>query len=468
MLVELAPHSLTWDEVDPARHPFDVESVSRVVRSLGPARKVPGDPDVPEDRTAAAGDPTAEDDGFGNRPQRWADAMSQALVEHYGRWTVGWRWGHDESDFGGGPVGNWRTASASITTPEETLDRVVAALCEWRAWLESLAGRFRAYPLTVAGVADQRILWERAARNLILQVVDRTDCGGGWHKHCRQVLTWFLSCWGIAPDRARDLVEQTIGGRFESWIGPDPVLVDDVAESFARALRPADGARSAASARPTGPPPDHLERWLTVRAGVAWQDVPDGGGDGPVTPSCDGAADDIRAFDGALDIGRAEGMLTALELARADAARGAPLDFALLQGWQRHILGTPEPPPFRQLPAFAKGGRERYGIGPDTPARLDACLAESARPAGRPLPLTARAARSYLDVCFFHPFGDGNARSAFLTLVFVLAREGIALDAVFLLRRVTFQADEPEDALTLAGCIDCHLTETRRTAVSPS
>ncbi|MFD8994198.1 hypothetical protein [Streptomyces abikoensis] len=37
----------------------------------------------------------------------WADAMSHALAEHYGRWAVGWRWAHDEGDFGGGPVGNW-------------------------------------------------------------------------------------------------------------------------------------------------------------------------------------------------------------------------------------------------------------------------------------------------------------------------------------------------------------------------
>ncbi|WP_311774568.1 Fic family protein [Streptomyces sp. AK010] len=79
--------------------------------------------------------------------------------------------------------------------------------------------------------------------------------------------------------------------------------------------------------------------------------------------------------------------------------------------------------------------------------------------------MTARAARAYLDVCFFHPFDDGNARSAFLALIFVLAREGIALDGV--VRRVTFQADEPKDALTLARYIDSHITETRRRAISP-
>lgn len=62
--------------------------------------------------------------------------MAAALAEHYGRWTVGRRWAHDEGDFDGGPVGNWCCPSHSITTPEETLARVTATLCEWRAWLE--------------------------------------------------------------------------------------------------------------------------------------------------------------------------------------------------------------------------------------------------------------------------------------------------------------------------------------------
>ncbi|WP_046495378.1 Fic family protein [Streptomyces odonnellii] len=453
MIVELAPRFLTWDDVDPARHFFDSASAPQVVRSLGPALRVPSRTGIPSD------DPAMRAWSWGEG-QPWADAMSHALAEHYGRWTVGWRWSHDEGDFDGGPVGSWCCPRDSITTPQETLARVVAALCEWREWLESLAGWFDRYSLDLTGVEDQRILWERAARNLILQVTDRTGCGSGWHGHCCQVLTWFLSRWGVDPDLARELVDEAIGGRFASWTGPDPALVEDVAERLALSLGPDDGPGTAR------PAPDDVERWLEVRESVPWQAVSEGSRDDPVTPSCDGAVEDIRAFDGALDPARAQGLLAALDLLRADAARGASLDFELLQRWQRHVLGTPQPPPFRSLPAFAKGGRERYGIGPDTRARLDAHLAESARPVERPLPLTARAARAYLDVCFFHPFDDGNARCAFLTLVFVLAREGVALDGVSLLRRVTFQADEPQDALTLTRYVDIHLSETRRNAAA--
>jgi hypothetical protein len=450
VIVELAPRFLTWDDVDPTHHFFDSASAPRVVWSLGPARRVPSRPDI------HFGDPAMQAWSW-SEGQPWADAMSHALAERYGRWSVGWRWSHDEGDFDGGPVGSWCCPRDSITTPQETLTRVVAALREWREWLESLAGWFDAYPLDLAGIEDQRILWERAGRNLILQVTDRTGCGSGWHGHCRQVLTWFLSRWSVAPDLAQDLVDEAIGGRFASWTGPDIVLVEDVAERLALALRPDDGPQSA------GPAPDHLKRWLAVRETVPWQQVPDDGRvEQPVLPSRDGVAEDIRAFDGALDPARARGLLAALDLLRADAARGAALDFELLQRWQQHVLGTPQPPPFRDLPAFAKGGKERYGIGPGTRARLDACLAESVRHAARPVPLIARAARAYLDVCFFHPFDDGNARSALLTLVFVLAREGVALDGVSLLRRVSFQADEPEDALILIRYIDIHLAETRR------
>ncbi|WP_043670687.1 Fic family protein [Streptomyces xylophagus] len=457
MSTELIPGVLSWDEVDPARFPFDSGSAAQVVRSLGPALRVPARPDVPY------GDPVLSRWSW-DVARPWADAMSYALAERFGGWAVGWRWAHDEGDFDGGPVGSWCCAVHSHHAPEETLDRVVAGLCEWREWLERLADRFEAYPLDLAAVADQRILWECGARNLIFQALDRTGSGSGWYGHCRQVLGWYLSRWRVDPEVALELVDEAIGGRFQSWTGPDRVLVDDVAERLARSLHPDDAVRPPAP----GPVPDHLRSWLAVRDTVPWEEAPDGGGDGPVIPARDGAAEYIRAFDIPLDTARGEGLLTALDLVRADAARGAPLDFDLLRGWQQHVLNTPRPPSFRTLPAFAKQGRERYGIGPDTRERLDACLAESAPDPAHHLPLTARAARAFLDVCFFHPFDDGNARSAFLTLVFVLAREGVALDGISLFRRFGMPADDPQSGVIMARWVDIHLTETRRRAASTS
>lgn len=451
MFPALAPFPLAWAEADPARHPFDGSSAARVVRSLGPARRVPQRP------SGRASDPAVI--GWSHTEGKfWADAMSYALIERYGRWAAGWRWAHDEGDFDGGPVGNWCCPRDSISTPSETLDRVTAALCEWRAWLEDIAGWFDRYPLDLADVEDQRTWWERTARNLILQVVDRTGCGSGWHGHCAQVLRWFLERWHVAPGLTPELVNQAIGGRFHSWTGPDSVLVDDIAERLSLSLRPEHGAP------PSEPAPDHLQRWLAVREAVPWPQPPDEVAHGPLNPARDGAAEDIRSFDAAVDTARANGLLAALALARADAARRSPLDFDLLRGWQQHVLGAEGRPSFRTQAAFAKEGRERYSIGPDTRARFDDCLAESAASGEHPLSVSARAARAYLDVCFFHPFDDGNARAAFLALVFVLAREDIALDSVSLLRRMSFRADDPESALSLARCVDFHLTETRRRA----
>lgn len=452
MSTELSPRDLSWAEVDPARHPFDSEAAAGVVRSLGPAGRVPRRPDVP------VVDQALYDWGW-EEAGPWADAMTRALAEHYGSWVVGWRWAHDEGDFDGGPVGSWCSPLHSVTNPDETLDRVTAALREWREWLESLAAWFEAYPLDLAGIDDQRILWDRTARALILHVADRTGCGSGWYGHCHQILGWFLSRWGVPVDDAAQMVEQAIGGRFESWTCPDPVLVEDVAERLADAVRPGATAATASPALP-----DHLERWLAVRDSVPWHEAADGAGSAPVTPVRDGMADAVRTFDAVLDPSRGQNLLTALELMRADAARGAGLDFALIRRWQQHVLGTATPPPFRRLPAFAKGGRERYGIADGTRARLDACLAQSASNTTRSLPLTARAARAHLDVCFFHPFDDGNARSALLTLLFVLAREGVALDGVLLLRRVAYHADDPHGALALTRSIDLHIRETRRRA----
>ncbi|MGW3078612.1 Fic family protein [Kitasatospora sp. NPDC001132] len=449
MFNTLHPTGLTWDEVDPAGHPFDRASAAQVVHSLGPARRVPSRLDPNLDLTKV--------NWAWEVAKPWSDAMTHVLIERYGRWAAGWRWSLGEGDVDGGPVGNWCCGSHSITTPEQTLDHVAAALCEWRDWLEHLAQWFEAYPLDPQTLVADRILWERAARNLILQVADRTGAESGWYGHCQQVLGWFLSYWGVAPELAERLGRQAVGGRFKSWTAPDTVLAEDIAERLVGPLRPQDTHWSP----DPGELPDHLERWLAVRESVPWPNREDSADSGPATPARDGAAEDFRSFDAAVDPTRAAGLLTALELVRADAARGAVLDFELLRGWQQHVLGTPEPPPLRAHPAFAKDGEERYGIGPDTRTRLDACLTQAND--GR-LSLAARAARAYLDVCFFHPFDDGNARAALLTLLFVLARAGVTLDSVVLIRRFGHRADDPQDALSLCRSVELHLRQNRTAA----
>jgi fido (protein-threonine AMPylation protein) len=48
----------------------------------------------------------------------------------------------------------------------------------------------------------------------------------------------------------------------------------------------------------------------------------------------------------------------------------------------------------------------------------------------------AKAVRLYLDIIFFHPFPDGNARSARLWFEFVLRRERVNLPSLTALARL--------------------------------
>ncbi|MFJ7589009.1 Fic family protein [Streptomyces sp. NPDC097617] len=190
---------------------------------------------------------------------------------------------------------------------------------------------------------------------------------------------------------------------------------------------------------------DSLSVWLRVRGEADWHHAPNLRRDLP-------ARDGFRAWcEGPVrrhDPVRAERLLAAYTLARADAARRAPLDFALMAAWQREVLGAAEAP-FRTNDAHAKAGRERYGLTPRTRADFASCLREASDPG---IPPAARAARVYLDVAFFHPFSDGNARAALLALVHVLAREGIVLPEVGPLQTTRY-ADDPVGAADLAALI---------------
>ncbi|MET9255676.1 Fic family protein [Streptomyces sp. NPDC003717] len=190
---------------------------------------------------------------------------------------------------------------------------------------------------------------------------------------------------------------------------------------------------------------DSLSVWLSVRREVDWHCAP---ALQRVPPGCDGFRSWCEGPVRLRDPIRAQRLLAAHALSLEDAARRAPLDFALLAGWQREVLAATEAP-FRVSDAYAKAGRERYGLTRRTRADFDCCLREAD---DSDVPPAARAARAYLDVAFFHPFTDGNARAALLTLVHVLAREGVVLPEVGPLQTTRY-ADDPAGAADLAALI---------------
>ncbi|MEV0176798.1 hypothetical protein AB0I00_37510 [Streptomyces sp. NPDC050803] len=214
-------HTLTWDQVDPARHPFpwDADEERQVLLLAGEVLPVqyPGQ----EPREVQ---------------YRSADVLNALFVGRYGLWARHWSWGVGEGG-GGGVVGSWCCPPHSVTTPEETARRAVAALVEWREWVEELAGRFEELAPPPGADAEARS-WhiERAAVRLVTRVVDRTGAQCGWYGICRVTLAWFLMSTGMSTVAAWAAVEEAVGGRFASWTTPANTLVDSVGERLAVGL----------------------------------------------------------------------------------------------------------------------------------------------------------------------------------------------------------------------------------------
>jgi hypothetical protein len=193
---------------------------------------------------------------------------------------------------------------------------------------------------------------------------------------------------------------------------------------------------------------DHLAVWQRIRERVPWRDaVPH-----PLTP--------VRALhDGyaRFAAGRPS-LLAAYEDVRREVSAGAVLTPEALARWNGITRGVPAPG-FRLGTAYAKGGRDRYGLRTDTERRFADCVAQAA---DRSIPVTARAARIHLDVAFFHPYDDGNARLGGLAMQFVLLSEEVELDEVRPLLTVVRRADDAEGAAGLARMVHGVAAATRR------
>lgn len=200
---------------------------------------------------------------------------------------------------------------------------------------------------------------------------------------------------------------------------------------------------------------DQLVDWWWVRERVAWTTAARPV-TGPVRARRDGVLHFVRTTMAARDAGRAERLMSVLEQVREAATAGGELTFEVLARWQARVLGVPAVG-FRDGVAYAKGGRERYGLAPDTAQRYAGCLDEATDPS---VPLPSRAARVYLDTAFVHPFPDGNGRAAMLCLYFVLCRDGVVIDLAAPALAVARRADDLPGTLDLVRLIEVLITAT--------
>ncbi|GLW35308.1 Fic family protein [Actinoplanes regularis] len=459
--------TLTWADVDPDRHPFDSDTVLDVVRAVAPAGGVP----APYRYDPARGFDRAAVDALWD----WQRAMTVALVEHYGSWACGWNAQMAGYTADGALILRWSGAQDSITTPEETLGSVAGALLDWRMFLEDLADLFTLHlPLPVEPRAAS-VSWEATVASLVATVAARSGADEHWYPVCALALKWFLTVAEVPGEDHNALVDDAIGGRFWSFVSPLGAEVADAAESLAATLTgitpPMDDAwpdtwpqdwpswrstelPTAARAPRVEPPkvPDALATWRQVRQTARWEHATEHVS-GPVRTARDGIAEHFSKRK--CDAGR---VLAALELVRADAAEGGALTFARLEAWQRKVLAAISAP-FRTTSAWARAGKERYAYRDELSEVFEACLAEATDPA---VPLPSRAARVFLDVLHFHPFVDGNARSAALALYFVLAREGIVLDRAAPLLMTRWPASDPRGAEGLARFVAALVKQTSR------
>jgi hypothetical protein len=412
MVVDLA-----WADLEPRTKPFDRDLVRAAIDAVVRAH------------AGSFGRPT---------PPRAAIAaeLDRAILQAAGSWALGWRWTSDEPG-GGGPGSGWHT---SVFFPGDrealaTATRAFAKVVEWREFLEKLDAMFAMLRAETGSLPIANEV-ELAASRLLPLAIRRTQAWDAWYTMLARTLGWYLESAGIGDATLHRVVATIIEGRFERGVVPD--------ETAARAACVELGARVAE--RVAEAPRDALADWRRVRAHPieipTWRKEPTG---------IDAHQDYLVFHDLEHGADRAERMAAALLLCRDSATAGMALSFDQLAEWQRIVLGAPGPVPFRTTDAFAKRGRECYRFRPDLHDAFDRALAEAGDPT---LEVAVRAARVYLDVCYFHPFADGNARAARLALDHVLTSAGLVLRdaaAVFALPRAT---DEPDGLWHLAHVIE--------------
>jgi hypothetical protein len=413
---------LTWEDYDPTRITFDPERARAVVSSI---------------LGLALLDPKRKDLKPGWTRRQLEDALDQALVDTLGAWATGFRWAASEPG-GGGPLKGYCCANHSLLRkedagPEDTTERLVGVVVEWHEFLVFLKKTFESLRAGSRDSSLERNV-ELAGARLLPIVLDRTHAEDAWYGTFWQLLVWYLESRGLDGRQVAPVIGELTNGRFQSWIAPDEVTAARTIEEIARAVAGA----------PEREEKDALAEWAKIR-GSAFANV---GGTSEVPVVWDAHTGFIEGRERQRDEQRARQMWLALQAARKCAASGETLTVAMILEWQELVLGRP--PRIRETDAFAKQGRERYGWDPKAFPRFERWLAQATDGSE---PVNVRAARAYLDVCFTHPFDDGNARAARLVLDFVLAREGLWLRAVEPLFVLSRAADDARGAFGLASMV---------------
>eukprot|EP00929_Paragymnodinium_shiwhaense_P048341 TRINITY_DN24453_c0_g1_i1.p1 TRINITY_DN24453_c0_g1~~TRINITY_DN24453_c0_g1_i1.p1 ORF type:complete len:572 (+),score=89.14 TRINITY_DN24453_c0_g1_i1:108-1823(+) len=367
---------------------------------------------------------------------RWVSAkMRQATTRAVGTWADYWRFA-DLAD----TYGYWMV-EGPYRSKEKTVDLIVANVKHWIGLLEDLDTTFRALQKRTRGMTNAET-WELAAAEL-LKYSPRfhTDTSfkygfETWYLPFVQTLEWFADYNDMSVEprsfvagetNVRDGLFMNILTPWGNGIFGSYSVKADGAALFARKMAEHHGIAYEDF--------DATSRWLETRNGLASLGR---GCTSEVMPcSSDAHFQYICSVDHSRCAVRAERMKEALHMVRSDAKQQLELTATLITRWQAAVLGMPGLTSFREADAYAKEGRERYPhsmLDKFSERIEEARLAEVAP--------EVRAVRAYLDVCFFHPFEDGNGRLARLVLDFILTKEGLCLRDIGGLFFVARRADD--------------------------
>lgn len=335
------------------------------------------------------------------------------LEQEFGPWIDGWHWAAND----GGLVSSYCCPHHTLfpngrVDPEFIADRVVEAVCEWREVLSELDDIIEPLSELASRMSCEEVV-EVAATDVLEFVLRKSDASDMWRYTFADVLIWALERAGFTGKEVADAVANVADGRFESWIAPDTATTDNAIAELKSGVGKA--VRNPGSM-------DSTMDWVTIRP-INNQLKDSEGASASHQVIEDGHTAFILAYDEARDPVRADRMRSALKTCREDALSGEPLNWAMIARWQGIVLGV-DCAEFRSEIAWAKGGRERYGLAPNLKEMFEDYLRQATDDTQSAF---FRAARAYFDTCFVHPFEDGNGRAARLLLDFILTRAGLAL-----------------------------------------
>eukprot|EP00435_Cladocopium_sp_Y103_P019390 s3301_g4.t1 len=359
---------------------------------------------------------TADETQLDNWQQATFSALQTAVVTSCGDWADYWSFGSSADSYG------YWYVRPPYPTMAPSVNLIVNDVKRWQKILLDLEEEFAHLRSRCSGfelcehleIAIAALL--RHCPDIIAEVTWHVGFEM-WYLPFADLVSWYLSSTGL-EETHRNLLEAVTNAihGFDSYGCPPKtaaIVASQVAPTFQKQFEKVDSTAE----------------WLVARATMV---APALSSTAPADARATGEDSHLRfidSVDAARDSERAANLRYALHQCRKDAKAGSPLEFENLLQWQYLFMRghtTVERGCFRKHDAYAKRGRECYPLEVNTESKFKELLAQ----ANSSEPLALRAARAYLDVCFFHPFDDCNSRMARLVLDFLLTREGYTLGTV--------------------------------------